>query len=248
MRSAELAQRAGVTVRTLRHYHQLGILSEPTRGANGYREYRVQHLVRVLRLKNLGSAGVPLEAAAQMIDETNTGTAATSTAASLLDEIDRELALKIEVLTAQRAAIAAARASNTTPDLPSGLLDFAHFLSDTAGAGSTARDQLVLLANLDERSDAGNVSALLDGFGPLRQQLVAISDGFDALTDMRDVPAMTKKFRQFQVDVAASLPSATLSWLLEPRTAALLDMYTRETLNPAQAAVFDAFADDGASE
>ena len=39
MRSNEVAKLAGVTVRTLRHYHQLGLLSEPPRRANGYRDY-----------------------------------------------------------------------------------------------------------------------------------------------------------------------------------------------------------------
>ena len=39
MRSNEVAKLAGVTVRTLRHYHQLGLLAEPERSENGYRDY-----------------------------------------------------------------------------------------------------------------------------------------------------------------------------------------------------------------
>ncbi|HJF65313.1 MAG TPA: MerR family DNA-binding transcriptional regulator [Slackia equolifaciens] len=46
MRSKEVAEFAGVTVRTLRHYHQLGILPEPPRSANGYREYGAVDVAR----------------------------------------------------------------------------------------------------------------------------------------------------------------------------------------------------------
>jgi DNA-binding transcriptional MerR regulator len=255
MKSAELAQRAGVTVRTLRHYHQLGILSEPARGANGYRAYSMQHLARVLRLKNLSSAGVPLESAARMID----GGGATSEARSVLDDIDRELAEKIDMLTAQRATIAAARALNTTPDMPSGLLDFASFLSDAgaagaaaetgagagagAGAASTGRDQLAILAHLDQSDNADNVSALLDTFAPVRHRLIDLSERFESLTEESEVPALIEEFRLFQVDVAASVSAATTAWLLEPQVVSVLDMYTRENLNAAQAAVFAALAD-----
>lgn len=35
MRSADLARLAGTTVRTLRHYHQIGLLDEPRRSAGG---------------------------------------------------------------------------------------------------------------------------------------------------------------------------------------------------------------------
>ncbi|EED6225780.1 MerR family DNA-binding transcriptional regulator, partial [Salmonella enterica subsp. enterica serovar Haifa] len=49
MHSNELARLAGVTVRALRHYHQVGILAEPERRSNGYREYDVHDLIRVLR-------------------------------------------------------------------------------------------------------------------------------------------------------------------------------------------------------
>ncbi|MEV4016841.1 MerR family DNA-binding transcriptional regulator [Nonomuraea angiospora] len=37
MLSSELAELAGVTVRTLRHYHQIGLLPEPRRASGGYR-------------------------------------------------------------------------------------------------------------------------------------------------------------------------------------------------------------------
>lgn len=39
MRIGELAALAGVTTRTVRHYHRVGLLPEPGRRVNGYRDY-----------------------------------------------------------------------------------------------------------------------------------------------------------------------------------------------------------------
>ena len=68
MRSAELARLAGTTVRTLRHYHQIGLLDEPRRSAGGYRDYGLEHLVRVLGVRRLVALGLSLEAVAETLD------------------------------------------------------------------------------------------------------------------------------------------------------------------------------------
>jgi DNA-binding transcriptional MerR regulator len=39
LRIGELADLAGVTVRTIRHYHAKGLLAEPPRDPSGYRRY-----------------------------------------------------------------------------------------------------------------------------------------------------------------------------------------------------------------
>lgn len=43
MRIGELATAVGVTTRTVRHYHHLGLLPEPERRANGYLDYTLRH-------------------------------------------------------------------------------------------------------------------------------------------------------------------------------------------------------------
>ncbi|MGQ4574998.1 MerR family transcriptional regulator [Dermabacteraceae bacterium P7006] len=59
MRVSELAKLAGVSVRTVRHYHQIGLLPVPPikRGA---RRYRPGDLVLLLRVRAFADAGVPL--------------------------------------------------------------------------------------------------------------------------------------------------------------------------------------------
>lgn len=144
MRSAELARLAGVTVRALRHYHQVGVLAEPPRGSNGYRDYDVHDLVRLLRIRRLASLGVPLERMPDLLDAPSDG-------AALLDELDTELAEQIARLTEQRALIARVRALGAPPDIPA---DLAPFLAFFAAAGAPSeltridRDQSILLAHL----------------------------------------------------------------------------------------------------
>lgn len=111
MRSKEVADLAGVTVRTLRHYHQLGILPEPPRRENGYREYGVADVVRVLRIKRLASLGLSLERVGEMIGEDVSRRKACSdggpcAAGRVLDELDAELAAQIARLEERRRVIA----------------------------------------------------------------------------------------------------------------------------------------------
>ncbi|MFT4213901.1 MAG: MerR family transcriptional regulator [Microbacterium sp.] len=139
-----MARLAGVTVRALRHHHQVGILEEPDRRSNGYREYDVHDLIRVVRIKRLASLGIPLERMTSLLDDTS------NDAGDLLDELDAELAAQIDHLTKQRDLIARLRAAGAAPDLPP---ELAPFLTVFAASLSPElarfdRDQSVLLAHL----------------------------------------------------------------------------------------------------
>lgn len=65
MTIAEIATLAGVTTRAVRHYHRVGALPEPERRGNGYRDYDLTDLARLLRLRRMVDAGVPLRRIAQ---------------------------------------------------------------------------------------------------------------------------------------------------------------------------------------
>ncbi|HIY23294.1 MAG TPA: MerR family transcriptional regulator [Candidatus Brachybacterium merdigallinarum] len=105
MRIAELAELAGVSVRTLRYYHQVGALPEPPRLSNGYRDYSVDDLVRVLRIHQLTSSGLPLATAGELA-----AGPAPHAAEEVLEEADKVLESQIAVLTERRARLAEARA------------------------------------------------------------------------------------------------------------------------------------------
>ena len=57
----EVAQRSGVTTRTLRHYDDIGILAPTRTGANGYRYYGAEALVRLQRILLLRDLGLRSE-------------------------------------------------------------------------------------------------------------------------------------------------------------------------------------------
>jgi DNA-binding transcriptional MerR regulator len=64
----QLAAISGVTVRTLHHYDEIGLLTPGAVGANGYRYYGRQELLRLQRILFHRELGVPLNEIAELID------------------------------------------------------------------------------------------------------------------------------------------------------------------------------------
>jgi len=64
----ELAKRAGLTVRTLHHYEELGLLRASGRSEAGYRRYGEADVLRLHRVLALRDAGLPLKDIAPILD------------------------------------------------------------------------------------------------------------------------------------------------------------------------------------
>lgn len=97
---SQLAGYAGVTVRAVRHYHQIGLLPEPERDRSGYRTYDAAAVVRLIRIHTLADAGVPLARVQELLDaggEEFTGG---------IHEIDKELRAEIRRLQGTRKRLA----------------------------------------------------------------------------------------------------------------------------------------------
>lgn len=62
----ELAELAGVSARTLRHYEALGLLA-PRRAANGYRVFNERDARRLARVLSMRACGMPLAAIAELL-------------------------------------------------------------------------------------------------------------------------------------------------------------------------------------
>lgn len=119
----ELADLAGTTVNTVRHYHRLGLLDEPGRRYNGYKQYGVRDLVRLLRIRRLAELSLPLSRIGQV------GARAESTPDGLR-ELDAELETKIEQLQRARADIATILRESAPADAPVGFASVASRLSE----------------------------------------------------------------------------------------------------------------------
>lgn len=120
----ELADLAGTTVNTVRHYHRLGLLEEPDRRYNGYKQYEVRHLVSLLRIRRLAVLGIPLS---QMRSVTDTARGTPE----VLREVDAELQQRIEALHQARAHIAAIIEHQAPADVPAGFESVASRLSES---------------------------------------------------------------------------------------------------------------------
>lgn len=71
--SGELAELAGVSRDTLRHYERKGVLPRPLRGHNGYRRYPGEALQRVQMVRRALSVGFTLDELAQVLRVRNAG-------------------------------------------------------------------------------------------------------------------------------------------------------------------------------
>lgn len=56
-----VARLAGVTAKTIRHYHAIGLLEEPQRDVNNYRLYSVEHLEKLEEIRRLKAFGLSLQ-------------------------------------------------------------------------------------------------------------------------------------------------------------------------------------------
>ncbi|MGK5556620.1 MerR family transcriptional regulator [Actinomadura kijaniata] len=86
----------GVTIKTVRHYHRLGLVPEPGRDGSGYRRYRSTDLLRLVQVRTLAEAGVPLAEIGDLLD------ADPERFAAALEDVERRLTERIEDLVARR--------------------------------------------------------------------------------------------------------------------------------------------------
>ncbi len=107
----EIAELAGTSLRAVRHYHQVGLLAEPERSSNNYKQYGVAHLVRLVRIKRLTDLGFSLPQIAEMGDTADHPEQA-------LRDLDAELEATINRLQAARAELGLILDSAAPTDLP----------------------------------------------------------------------------------------------------------------------------------
>ncbi|TJZ55519.1 MerR family transcriptional regulator [Streptomyces piniterrae] len=102
MRIGELAALAGVSTRAVRHYHHLGLLPEPARRANGYREYGLRDAVALARIRRLTELGLGLEEVRDVLADD-----AGRELREVLVELDEDLARQEAAIGVRRERLAA---------------------------------------------------------------------------------------------------------------------------------------------
>lgn len=131
---------AGVTIKTVRHYHRLGLVSEPERDGSGYRRYRSADLLRLVQARTLAAAGVPLAEIGDLLD------ADPEQFAAALDDVHRRLTERIDDLTARRDTLHRLAHGDRAllPDRACAVLDRLAELDFSPDYVATQREGLVL--------------------------------------------------------------------------------------------------------
>ncbi|WP_193636318.1 MerR family transcriptional regulator [Brachybacterium subflavum] len=98
----EIADLAGTTLRTVRHYHEIGLLPEPPRGTNGYKSYGVSHLTQLLHIRRLVEFGAPLSEIRTMDLSVDSGSASAGYLTTLrrLDDEAQRAILRFQAIRA----------------------------------------------------------------------------------------------------------------------------------------------------
>ncbi|TDD19564.1 MerR family transcriptional regulator [Nonomuraea diastatica] len=109
MRIGELAERTGVSPRSLRYYEKHGLLSA-RRAANGYRDYGEEDVRLVSEIRALLSVGFTLEDTRPFLDCLRRGHSSGGSCAESVEVYERklkEIDEEIRALLARRAEVAA---------------------------------------------------------------------------------------------------------------------------------------------
>ncbi|SDO23953.1 DNA-binding transcriptional regulator, MerR family [Streptomyces sp. cf386] len=146
MRIGELAAAVGVTTRTVRHYHHQGLLPEPERRPNGYREYTLRHAVVLARIRRLTELGLGLAEVRDVLAED-----AGKDLVEVLGELDEDLARQEAAIQERRARLRALLESEgglpaegpVSPELAALFRDMGH-LSESPMAAKD-REMLALI-------------------------------------------------------------------------------------------------------
>jgi DNA-binding transcriptional MerR regulator len=114
---SQLAAHVGVTVRSVRHYHQIGLLPEPERDRSGYRSYDAAAVVRLIKIRTLADAGVPLAHVQDLLD------ADPEAFTRGVQQVDKELRAEIRRLQGNRQRLARLAAGEQLA-LPQSVVDY----------------------------------------------------------------------------------------------------------------------------
>ena len=223
MQVKEIAELTGTTVRTIRYYHQVGLLAVPP-VRDGRRDYNVSHLARVGRVRWLADSGLPLAQISAALSVPRDSTRCDQRDAVLTDlraTLDL-LGERIEDLTAQRdrlvTLVAAVEGGESLSPMPPRVVAFYDAMAEGASDDTTRtgvrreRDFLEL--------------AYLRGDVPPEAELL-----FAALDDR----ALTASLDAFTVSLTSELSDADVERIAAANVARMRDRFGERLPEVAQA-------------
>lgn len=189
----DLASTAGTTPRAVRHYHSLGLLDEPARRSNGYREYDVQAVLRLVRIRRLTELGLSLPEVRDALSGDDG-----RDLAEILTELVEDLGRQETALREQRHRLIALLSRKRDLTLPSAV---AEILTDVRRQVSD--EQLV--------QQEGDLLELLEATMPAEQFTQIAAQYRSALADPQRVARGVAAARRFQALATAAADDAEVT-------------------------------------
>lgn len=249
LKIGEVAHLLGVTPKTVRHYHKLGLLPEPPRTEGGYRLYTGMDLLQLHRIRRLQTVGLSLAQIKDILDADHPDELLHQTLTDLRDELARQEAR----IAARRQAVEQYLAEGVTlarveqPTEPSPTFDYVSGVWQNADALPPALSEFDrrILTQLDafawgdfhpalwqEMVDhlTGN-PAVLDAMKMMMETVQSLEnvDEFDPMVDAA--------VQQFAAHSTIKLLVPTLSFQYDAAYAEVLNQVTYDQLDqlsPAQ--------------
>ena len=121
----DLARLLGITPKTVRHYHKLGLLAEPKRSEGGYRLYTPDDLLRMQHIRQLQALGLSLAEIGDLLHAPD----GDARLRDICDDLLEKLSAEIETLERRKSRIEQLKADGLSlkavrqPNLPSPTLE-----------------------------------------------------------------------------------------------------------------------------
>ncbi|GAA1430701.1 MerR family transcriptional regulator [Streptomyces thermospinosisporus] len=210
MRIGELAAVVGVTTRAVRHYHHLGLLPEPERRSNGYRDYTLRHAVLLARIRRLTELGLGLAEVRDVLAED-----AGKDLVEVLTELDEDLARQEEAIRERRTRLRALLESEgevqAEGPVSAELAALFRDMGDLGGSPMAAKDReiLALIEATAPEEERGRLVGVLTGALSTPEAVERAADAYallDALAEAEpDDPRVEEAARQLAACVPAGL-------------------------------------------
>ncbi|AGP60945.1 MerR family transcriptional regulator [Streptomyces rapamycinicus] len=229
MRIGEIAALVGVTSRTVRHYHHIGLLPEPKRRANGYRVYTLRDAVLLARIRRLTELGLALDEVRDVLADD-----AGRELAEVLGELDADLARQEHEIQRRRQVLAALLEGPLTADAPlspalAELLKVAPATSSPTAAKD--REHLMLLEGI-----IGG-DAVYAALRPLAEDR-AVLPLYERLDELEGATADDPRIAPLAEELSAAVPDGVLAAIPDGGpTATGFEQALLDDYSPAQAEV-----------
>lgn len=203
MRIGQVAALLGVSTRTIRHYHHMGVLPEPEREPNGYRTYALRDLVLLARARRLADLGMSLEEVADAITDDKG-----ADLVEILRDLDRDLERQELSIREARGRLSKLRGrAELGQDVfdPPALSHYFDTMADLTASPSVELDRALM--SLVPEEALAEMTALLAGPGGIPLAPAEAEDLYRQMDALSDAAGDDPRAAALAARIVAAIPA-----------------------------------------